>query len=54
MAHFSTLIAKMRNIHKKFITFYAKSIDEMGKMEYIISVRISTRALQVLKYDRKG
>jgi hypothetical protein len=53
MDKFSTQNAKMRNIHKKFITFFAKTIDEMGKMGYINSVPISTQPLQVLKFRGK-
>ena len=53
--HFSTWSACRLNVNKKFIKKYALLLDTGAKMIYIISVEVSTLALQVLKRtERKG
>jgi len=41
------------DFNKKFKSFFAKTIDTLGKIEYIIDTVISTLTLQVLKNDKK-
>ena len=43
----------MLNVNKKFITFRAKTLDTDRRMYYIIVVRVSTLAIQVLKSKKE-
>ena len=51
---FSTFAICELIFNRKFIKFISERVDKIAFLGYIIYANVSTRTLQVLKYEKRG